>query len=226
MRLHPTWNAHTFARLFLFLLYQSRLKILWGCRHATCRIYLKTMLCDFVSWCYSFKRDHSAWTPQWKMASMYWLRFNAGVYHLMTWPQISFVAEDSKGKIVGYVLAKMLVFIPDVILWYLLPLTCTIPNSDQPDRDEDNKDAHIHGHVNSISVLRSYRRLGLANKLMLLARMFPSVTVHCTHTHWTYPAPVVFAHWRSPVLSWHSFDITISVIFVQHLIRRSHVFDL
>ncbi|KAF9051369.1 acyl-CoA N-acyltransferase [Panaeolus papilionaceus] len=70
------------------------------------------------------------------------------VYHLMTWPQISFVAEDSKGKIVGYVLAKI----------------------DQPDRDDDNKDAHIHGHVNSISVLRSYRRLGLANKLMLLAQ--------------------------------------------------------
>jgi len=27
----------------------------------------------------------------------------------MTWPQISFVAEDNKGRIVGYVLAKMFV---------------------------------------------------------------------------------------------------------------------
>lgn len=31
----------------------------------------------------------------------------------------------------------------------------------------------IHGHVNSISVLRSYRRLGLAKKLMLLSRESP-----------------------------------------------------
>jgi len=35
-----------------------------------------------------------------------WLMF-AGIYHAMTWPQISFVAEDHKGRIVGYVLAKM-----------------------------------------------------------------------------------------------------------------------
>jgi peptide alpha-N-acetyltransferase len=30
----------------------------------------------------------------------------------MTWPQISFVAEDHKGRIVGYVLAKMCVSLP------------------------------------------------------------------------------------------------------------------
>ena len=34
------------------------------------------------------------------------------MYHAMTWPQISFVAEDHKGRIVGYVLAKMCVFLP------------------------------------------------------------------------------------------------------------------
>ena len=33
-----------------------------------------------------------------------------GMYHAMTWPQISFVAEDHKGRIVGYVLAKMCVY--------------------------------------------------------------------------------------------------------------------
>lgn len=31
------------------------------------------------------------------------------MYHAMAWPQISFVAEDDKGRIVGYVLAKMYV---------------------------------------------------------------------------------------------------------------------
>ncbi|KJA15598.1 hypothetical protein HYPSUDRAFT_48234 [Hypholoma sublateritium FD-334 SS-4] len=68
------------------------------------------------------------------------------MYHAMTWPQISFVAEDHKGRIVGYVLAKI----------------------DEP--AEDDKTQEIHGHVNSISVLRSYRRLGLAKKLMLLSQ--------------------------------------------------------
>lgn len=35
----------------------------------------------------------------------------------MTWPQISFVAEDEKGRIVGYVLAKMSVFVMDPRHW-------------------------------------------------------------------------------------------------------------
>ena len=33
------------------------------------------------------------------------------MYHEMTWPQISFVAEDHKGRVVGYVLAKMYVLV-------------------------------------------------------------------------------------------------------------------
>ncbi|KAJ7728542.1 acyl-CoA N-acyltransferase [Mycena metata] len=72
------------------------------------------------------------------------------MYHIITWPQISFVAEDHKGRIVGYVLAKI-------------------------DEEKDNEDdastaTHAHGHINSISVMRSYRRLGLAKKLMLLSQ--------------------------------------------------------
>jgi ribosomal protein S18 acetylase RimI-like enzyme len=75
----------------------------------------------------------------------YMLKF--WTYHLMTWPQISFVAEDHKGRIVGYVLAKI----------------------DEPGED-DAASSEIRGHVNSISVLRSYRRLGLAKQLMLLSQ--------------------------------------------------------
>lgn len=30
-------------------------------------------------------------------------------YHALTWPQLSYVAEDEKGKIVGYILGKMYV---------------------------------------------------------------------------------------------------------------------
>ena len=61
-------------------------------------------------------------------------------YHILSWPQLLHVAETHKGKIVGYVLAKM----------------------------EDDA-AVKHGHITSLAVLRSHRKLGLATKLMLNA---------------------------------------------------------
>jgi len=66
------------------------------------------------------------------------------LYHAMTWPGLSFVAEDHKGRVVGYIMAKM--------------------------EEETEKGEPPHGHVTSISVLRSYRRLGLAKKLMTLSQ--------------------------------------------------------
>ena len=40
-------------------------------------------------------------------------------------------------------------------------------------REEDVQDGdEPHGHVTSISVLRSYRRLGLAKRLMIQSRKF------------------------------------------------------
>ncbi|KAK3104041.1 hypothetical protein FSP39_023949 [Pinctada imbricata] len=60
-------------------------------------------------------------------------------YHGLSWPQLSYVAEDENGKIVGYVLAKM---------------------------EEDPEDSVPHGHITSLAVKRSHRRLGLAQKLM------------------------------------------------------------
>lgn len=38
------------------------------------------------------------------------------------------------------------------------------------DEETEEKGGEPHGHVNSISVLRSYRRLGLAKRLMILSR--------------------------------------------------------
>ncbi|KAI0796825.1 acyl-CoA N-acyltransferase [Abortiporus biennis] len=63
------------------------------------------------------------------------------LYHALTWPQLSYVAEDHKGRIVGYILAKM--------------------------EEDVGEGEDPHGHVTSISVLRSYRRLGLAKRLMV-----------------------------------------------------------
>ena len=49
-------------------------------------------------------------------------------YHVLSWPQLLYVAEDYNKKIVGYVLAKM-----------------------------EDEAAEVHGHITSLSVLRSHR---------------------------------------------------------------------
>lgn len=66
-------------------------------------------------------------------------------YHILSWPQLMYVAEDSAStppKIVGYVLAKM---------------------------EEEDNPADIHGHITSLAVLRSHRKLGIADRLMTAA---------------------------------------------------------
>jgi ribosomal protein S18 acetylase RimI-like enzyme len=94
------------------------------------------------------------------------------LYHVLTWPQLSFVAvvrprngyakhkggaagtsstgtADLSGqypKVVGYVLAKM---------------------------EEEPTDGVQHGHITSLSVMRTHRRLGIAERLMRMSRMFP-----------------------------------------------------
>ncbi|CRK38487.1 hypothetical protein BN1723_007667, partial [Verticillium longisporum] len=70
------------------------------------------------------------------------------LYHALSWPQLSFVAVDVSRpaktpydypKIVGYVLAKM---------------------------EEEPADGIPHGHITSLSVMRTHRRLGIAEKIM------------------------------------------------------------
>lgn len=65
-------------------------------------------------------------------------------YHVLTWPQLIYVAEDHKGKILGYVLAKL--------------------------DDENARGKPVHGHITSLAVLRSHRKLGIATNLMLNAQ--------------------------------------------------------
>ena len=67
-------------------------------------------------------------------------QFKYYIYHYLSWPSLLHVAEDHNGKIVGYVLAKL--------------------------EDEEVKPGEIQGQITSISVLRTYRRLGVASKLM------------------------------------------------------------
>jgi N-alpha-acetyltransferase 10/11 len=73
------------------------------------------------------------------------------LYHALTWPQLSFVAivrgpvnrPSLYPKVVGYVLAKM---------------------------EEDPPDGVQHGHITSLSVMRTHRRLGIAEKLMRMSQ--------------------------------------------------------
>ena len=66
--------------------------------------------------------------------------FRYYIYHYLSWPYLLYVAEDYDKSIVGYVLAKL--------------------------DDEDENNTVIHGHITSISILRSHRRMGIASKLM------------------------------------------------------------
>ncbi|KAK6376444.1 N-terminal acetyltransferase A complex catalytic subunit ard1 [Exophiala oligosperma] len=73
------------------------------------------------------------------------------LYHALTWPQLSFVAvvrgpggkPSAYPKVVGYVLAKM---------------------------EEDPPDGVQHGHITSLSVMRTHRRLGIAERLMRMSQ--------------------------------------------------------
>ena len=73
------------------------------------------------------------------------------LYHALSWPTLSYVAIDTRAtrsatdppKVVGYVLAKM---------------------------EEEPADGVSHGHITSLSVMRTHRKLGLAKKLMLMSR--------------------------------------------------------
>ena len=83
------------------------------------------------------------------------------LYHALCWPQLSFVAVDTARpqrtpydppKIVGYVLAKM---------------------------EEEPVNGVQHGHITSLSVMRTHRRLGLAEKLMRQSRKFSRLPTLC-----------------------------------------------
>ncbi|CAI7580495.1 unnamed protein product [Penicillium viridicatum] len=101
------------------------------------------------------------------------------LYHALTWPQLSFVAvvrpragykSNSTGagiagdvsgeypKVVGYVLAKM---------------------------EEEPTDGNQHGHITSLSVMRTHRRLGIAERLMRMSQraMAESHRAHFVSLH-------------------------------------------
>ena len=93
-------------------------------------------------------------TNLWCLPENYNLKYY--FYHVLSWPQLLQVAEDHKGKVVGYVLAKM-----------------------------EEEDTPPHGHITSLSVLRTHRKCGLATKLMTAShnRMTESFDAHHVALH-------------------------------------------
>jgi N-alpha-acetyltransferase 10/11 len=60
-------------------------------------------------------------------------------YHLLSWPQLLYVQQDYNRNTVGYVLGKM---------------------------DDEEVAEKKHGHITSLAVLRSHRKLGIASRVM------------------------------------------------------------
>jgi len=83
-------------------------------------------------------------TNLWCLPENYQMKYY--FYHMLTWPQLLWVAEDPKCKIVGYVLAKL-------------------EETDGGSGKSGGPDP-IHGHITSLAVLRTHRRRGIATALM------------------------------------------------------------
>uniref|UniRef100_A0A7S1GMW4 N-acetyltransferase domain-containing protein n=1 Tax=Cyclophora tenuis TaxID=216820 RepID=A0A7S1GMW4_CYCTE len=80
-------------------------------------------------------------TNLWCLPENYQMKYY--FYHLLSWPQLLWVAEDFDQSIVGYVMAKM---------------------------EEDDKQPR-HGHITSLAVLRTHRKRGIATALMRRSQM-------------------------------------------------------
>ena len=97
----------------------------------------------------------------------------------MSWPQLIHVAENHKGQIVGYVLAKM---------------------------EEDATPAH--GHITSLAVLRTHRKCGIATQLMRQAhaRMQESFGAEYCSLHVRY-TNVAAIHLYTQTLGYKVMDV-------------------
>jgi len=112
-------------------------------------------------------------------------------YHLLSWPQLLWVAEDFDGKIVGYVLAKM------------------------EEQDENSQSPSRHGHITSLSVLRTYRKRGIATALMRRSQR---------EMHETFSADYVSLHVRkSNKAAFHLYSVTLA--YQVHDVEKGYYAD-
>jgi N-alpha-acetyltransferase 10/11 len=79
-------------------------------------------------------------------------------YHLLSWPQLLWVAEDYDGTVVGYCLAKLEESSEE-------QSSSTTPRS-TANGTTNGGGIPRHGHITSLSVLRTHRKRGIATALM------------------------------------------------------------
>ena len=115
------------------------------------------------------------------------------LYHALTWPQLSYVAIDVRFGISSFfsmlhkAIARDGLEATVAITWR--PILTRVQISRPPKTpydppkivgyvlakmEEEPSDGVQHGHITSLSVMRTHRRLGLAEKLMRLSREFCS----------------------------------------------------
>ena len=94
-------------------------------------------------------------------------KLNYYLYNILSWPQLLQVAENHKGQIVGYVLAKM---------------------------EDPEENIPSHGHITSLAVFRTHRKCGIATKLMknAHARMVESFDASFCSLHVRYSNRAAF----------------------------------
>mmetsp|Transcript_5599 Transcript_5599/g.8529 ORF Transcript_5599/g.8529 Transcript_5599/m.8529 type:complete len:201 (-) Transcript_5599:132-734(-) len=116
-------------------------------------------------------------TNLWCLPENYQMKYY--MYHQLSWPQLLHVAENHKGQIVGYVLAKM------------------------------EEDADVpHGHITSLAVAKTNRKCGIATKLMKMAhaRMAESFNAEYCSLHVRYTNRAAY-HLYSQTLGYEITDI-------------------
>ena len=106
-------------------------------------------------------------TNMWCLPENYALRYY--LYHYMSWPQLLQVTENHKGEVVGYVLAKM-------------------------EEQAENDPTPPHGHITSLAVRRTYRKCGIATRMMRQAhsRMKDCFDSHYCSLHVRYSNRAAF----------------------------------
>jgi ribosomal protein S18 acetylase RimI-like enzyme len=85
-------------------------------------------------------------------------------YHLLTWPQLLWVAEDYDGQIVGYVMAKMEE--DETLPRHGKSASATVASTLCGTKAGTNFSISLPGHITSLSVLRTHRKRGIATGLM------------------------------------------------------------
>ena len=108
--------------------------------------------------------------------------------HILKWPNLSLVATDDNGQLVGYTLGKaeLMLIRPSTFPGRNALFTAPNLNLDQHKQGSSSDEPVYQGHVTSIAVYSQHRKHGVAKKLMNTLHMnmantykIDTVNLHC-----------------------------------------------